>query len=253
VTMMIADFGWRGGYLALAIVPIVIVLPLVYFWFFEKQNSVERSLTNSSPEPIQEDGMSLQQAIKTNRFWIIGISFLLFSTSISGFIASYIPMLTDAGLTRESAASMAGFIGISVLVGRLVMGFLLDHFRASTLSALIMILPAIGCFMWGIGATDTVWALAAAVFVGLAGGAEFDLVAYMTTRYFGLRHYGKLYGILFSFVIAGAAIGPLMFGFGFDLTGSYAAVLLTATGLFLLGSASQLLLGHYPSTFTSEN
>ena len=95
----------------------------------------------------------------------------------------------------------------------------------------------------------TTGALLAAIFIGLAGGAEFDLVAYMTSRYFGLRHYGKLYGILFSSVIAGAALGPLMFGFGFDMTGSYQAVLLTVTGLFLVGSASQLLLGPYPKSF----
>ncbi len=139
-----------------------------------------------------------------------------------------------------------GAIGISVLIGRVVTGFLLDHVRASVLSTVVMALPAIGCFLWGAGYTGPNGALIAAIFVGLAGGAEFDLVAYMTSRYFGLRHYGKLYGILFSSVIAGAAIGPLMFGFGFDILGSYGPVLITAAFLFVIGGISQLFLGHYP-------
>ncbi|MFL2769900.1 MAG: MFS transporter [Rhodospirillaceae bacterium] len=249
VTFMIGEFGWRSGYMALALVPIVFVLPLVYFWFYERESRGESKAQHSEIIANSDVGMDLRSALSTPGFWIIGLSFLLFSTGISGFIASYIPMLTDEGLSRVEAASMAGFIGISVILGRLIMGILLDHFRASFLSAAIMLLPALGCFLWGSALGGTTGALLAAIFIGLAGGAEFDLVAYMTSRYFGLRHYGKLYGILFSSVIAGAALGPLMFGFGFDMTGSYQAVLLTVTGLFLVGSASQLLLGPYPKSF----
>ena len=247
VTLAIGQFGWRGGYLALAVVPLIFVLPLVYLWFYEKHDPRDgKTAPKGKSEVGTDEDMDLAQALKTTQFWIIAVSFLFFSTSISGFIASFIPMLTDGGLTREAAASMAGAIGISVLTGRIVTGFLLDHVRASVLSTVVMALPAIGCFLWGAGYTGANGALIAAIFVGLAGGAEFDLVAYMTSRYFGLRHYGKLYGILFSSVIAGAAIGPLMFGFGFDLLGSYGPVLLAASALFVVGGISQLFLGHYP-------
>jgi MFS family permease len=255
VTLAIAEFGWRGGYLALALVPVAIVFPLVYRWFHERelpsQGSEEVGETavakgpSAAQAPVQP-GLDLAAALKTPQFWIIAFSYLLFSTSISGFIASYIPMLTDGGMTREAAASMAGSIGISVLAGRLMAGFLLDHVRASVLATLFMALPAIGCLLWGTGVTGEGGALLAAVFVGLAGGAEFDFVAYMTSRYFGLRHYGKLYGILFSFVIAGAAIGPLMFGVGYDVSESYDTVLLVAAALFVIGGISQLFLGAYP-------
>lgn len=250
VTFAIAEFGWRGGYLALSVVPIIFVLPLVYVWFFERQDSSPVNKDESSSDTDQNTGMDLRASLKTSQFWIIAFSFLFFSTSISGFIASFIPMLTDGGLTRTDAASMAGSIGISVLVGRVVTGFLLDHVRASVLSTVVMALPAIGCLLWGLGVAGPSGALLAAIFVGLAGGAEFDLVAYMTSRYFGLRHYGKLYGILFSSVIAGAAIGPLMFGFGFDLFGSYAPVLITAAALFVVGGVSQLFLGRYPDAYS---
>lgn len=249
VTWAIAEFGWQGGYLALAIVPIVFVLPLVYFWFFVRENRGAAPIGKPAAVDGDDAGMDLSTALKTSQFWIIAFSFLFFSTSISGFIASFIPMLTDGGLTRADAASMAGFIGISVIAGRVITGVLLDHIRASILSTVVMALPAIGCLFWGLGVAGPSGALIAAIFVGLAGGAEFDLVAYMTSRYFGLRHYGKLYGILFSSVIAGAAIGPLMFGFGFDVSGSYAPVLMAAAALFVVGGLSQLFLGNYPTSF----
>lgn len=253
VTWAITDFGWRGGYIALAFVPIVIVLPLVYLWFFVRESlqDVPKHASDSVDNP--ESGLDLNAALKTPQFWIIAFSFLFFSTSISGFIASFIPMLTDEGLSRAEAASMAGSIGISVLLGRFLIGILLDHVRASTLSLVVMMLPAVGCLLWGLGALGPSAPLMAAICVGFAGGAEFDLVAYMTARYFGLRHYGKLYGILFSPVIAGAAIGPLMFGFGFDFAGSYETVLIIAAALFVVGGASQLFLGRYPTSFSQAS
>lgn len=253
VTWAIAEFGWQGGYLALAIVPIVFVLPLVYFWFFVRENNGEIQKNTAAAVEGDNAGMDLSAALKTPQFWIIAFSFLFFSTSISGFISSFIPMLTDGGLTRAEAASMAGFIGISVIVGRVITGVLLDHVRASVLSTVVMALPALGCLFWGLGIAGPSGALIAAIFVGLAGGAEFDLVAYMTSRYFGLRHYGKLYGILFSPVIAGAAIGPFMFGYGFDVTGSYGPILLTSAALFVVGGVSQLFLGQYPNEFSQPN
>lgn len=251
VTVAISQFGWRGGYLALAVVPVIFVLPLVYFWFFERQHVAAKPGESVPRAAVAHEGMEPSAAFRTPHFWIICVTFLMFSTAISGYISSYIPMLTDAGLTRESAASMAGFIGISVIVGRAITGFLLDHFPAAVLSALVMLLPGVGCLLWGIGVTGITGAFASAIFVGLAGGAEFDLVAYMTARYFGLRHYGKLYGILFSSVIAGAAVGPLMFGFGFDVAGSYAPILLISAALFFLGAISQVFLRQTPRAFAT--
>lgn len=252
VTWAIAEFGWRGGYLALAFVPIVFVLPLVYFWFFVRVSDDDAPVHAAESVDNPGAGMDLNAALKTSQFWIIAFSFLFFSTSISGFISSFIPMLTDGGLSRGEAASMAGSIGLAVLLGRVLTGILLDHVRASVLSTVVMAFPAIGCLLWGLGVLGPSGPLIAAILVGFAGGAEFDLVAYMTSRYFGLRHYGKLYGILFSPVIAGAAIGPLMFGFGFDNFGSYAPVLLLAAALFVVGGVSQLFLGKYPSTFATS-
>lgn len=246
VTWAIAEFGWRGGYLALALVPLVVVFPAVYFFFYERKDVPVQPGTRTSEDPSSQQGVDLSTAARTGTFWILGLSFLLFSTSISGYIASYIPMLTDAEFSREAAATMAGFIGISVIMGRLIIGYLLDHFPAHFLSAAVMSLPAIGCFLWAVGATDSLGAIVAAVFIGLAGGAEFDLVAYMTAKFFGMRHYGKIYGVLFSFVIAGAAIGPMIFGFGFDLAGTYTPILFIATALFLIGGISQLFLNREP-------
>lgn len=239
VTWAIQNFGWRVAYLALALVPLVIVLPAVLLWFHERGSS-----PSAVAGPVPDlTGMTLAAAMETRTFWTIAVTFLFFSTVISGYIANYIPMLTDTGMTPANAAARAGLIGIAVIIGRFTIGLVLDHARIPVVSTVVMSLPAVGCFAWGIGLSGDTGALAAALLVGLAAGAEFDLVAYMAARYFGLKHYGKVTGILYSAVIAGGAIGPMLFGFAYDVFGSYSPVLLVGAGVFALAGAAQMTLG----------
>ena len=76
----------------------------------------------------------------------------------------------------------------------------------------------------------------------IIAGAEFDLVAYMTAHYFGLRQYGRINGVLFAGVIAGGALGPMLFGFTFDAFGSYAPILAGATLVFIGTAVAQLFI-----------
>ena len=55
-----------------------------------------------------------------------------------------------------------------------------------------------------------------AIALGLAVGAEIDIVAYLTTRYFGFRRYGVIYGWLYGMFIFGTGVGPPLMGAVFD-------------------------------------
>jgi MFS family permease len=105
-------------------------------------------------------------------------------------------------------------------------------------------------------------ALAGAFLVGLGMGAEVDILAFLMSRYFGLRSLGATVGFAFAaFVIAGG-LGPLVMGFAFDRTGSYrvplaalgaaaivAAVLVTRLGPYRFGPpASDDATGHVGTT-----
>ena len=63
--------------------------------------------------------------------------------------------------------------------------------------------------------------MVAAIALGFAVGAEVDLIGYFTARYFGLAHYGAIYGLQYSIFIFGVAIGPVYTGYIWDVTGNY--------------------------------
>ena len=76
-------------------------------------------------------------------------------------------------------------------------------------------------------------AIAAAALIGLGLGGEADITPYLLTRYFGLRSFSTLYGFTWTAYAIAGAIGPVIMGRAFDLTGSYALFLsvLAAGGL----------------------
>ena len=56
-------------------------------------------------------------------------------------------------------------------------------------------------------------------------GAEVDIIAYLTSRYFGLRAFGEIYGYAFGVYVLAGGVGTFLMGAGFDLMGSYRAPL----------------------------
>jgi len=51
----------------------------------------------------------------------------------------------------------------------------------------------------------------ALILVGLAAGVEFDLMAYFVSRYFGMKSYGRIYGLIYAAFGLGSGTSPIIF------------------------------------------
>jgi predicted MFS family arabinose efflux permease len=152
----------------------------------------------------------------------------------------------DRGFQPQEAARIAGVIGISVIAGRVLAGLLIDRFWAPLVTLPMLALPALACFLLAQSNLHAPAAILSAMLIGLAAGAETDLVAYLTARYFGFANYGRLYGVQYSVFGFASGISPFLFGRVFDVTGSYQPILYVAAALFVLGAVALLTLGRYP-------
>ncbi len=68
----------------------------------------------------------------------------------------------------------------------------------------------------------------------------------MTSRYFGLKNFGEIFGLLFSSMMLGVSLGPLAYGYCFDTTGNYTVVLSLSCLLLLSASVIIARLPNYP-------
>lgn len=241
-TWLIEAFGWRKAFLGIALLPLAVALPVVV-WLFREPDERE---PGAPDRPASRVGATVGQALGDFRFWVIALSILCVAVGVGGSITNFQPLLMDRGFQPQEAARVAGVIGISVIIGRLLAGFLIDRYWAPLVTLPMLALPALACFLLAQPEVTAAAAILSAMLIGLAAGAETDLVAYLTARYFGLANYGRLYGLQYSVFGFASGISPFLFGKVFDVTGSYRPILYVAAGLFVFGAVALLTLGRYP-------
>lgn len=237
-TFLIGHYGWRTAYLALGAAAILIFLPAIAYCSRKLDGS---KTTDRSAMP----GLTLRQAVVTRHFPLIGLGIFCVILAQAAAMVHLVPMLSDRGLSPVEAAGMAGLMGFAVILGRLTVGALIDRFHAPRVALCFLPMPALAMAILlstsGHGAT-----VAAILLIGLAAGAEVDLLAFLVSRYFGMRHYGVIYGVNLSIFALGAGIGPSLAGLSYDRTGNYDQAMMVGFLLFVAGAALIGSLGRYP-------
>ncbi len=238
----IAEFGWRGAYVALGAMPLLIAFPVGYALFRE----IPLVAPASGAAPVIAAGMTTREALGHWRFWLLAIVLLPISFAIAGPIPNMENILHVHGFDHAGIVKLTSLIGLSAIVGRLLGGWLLDLFWAPAVSVLILALPCLSCWLLGGAALSAAGAAVAICLIGFSVGVEYDLLAYLTAKYFGLRSYATIYGLLYVSFGIGAGFGPAIFGWAFGLDGSYALIFRVASGVLAASALSLLALGRYP-------
>jgi len=148
------------------------------------------------------------------------------AVAINGSAAHIVPLLTDHGLSRATAAATLGIFGLATMTGRLLAGFLVDRVFASYVATVFFLAPIAG-FAFLASATGMPPAIGV-VLMGMGLGTEIDLIAFLVTRYFGQRAFGQIYGCFFMIFGLGSSLGRFLAGLIFDLAGSYHPALIGA-------------------------
>lgn len=249
-TRLILAYGWKTALMAHGGLWLAIALPMILLFFRGARDQPKPAGTAPAIGPDLAQGASLGEGMRSTIYLRLLLTSLLLTFTLIALLVHFIPIQQARGVDPVRAASIAALIGIFSIVGRLATGFLLDRFRASIVGAITFLLPAIGCLVLLLGGTSDAAAIVAATLIGLTLGAEIDVVVYLTTRHFGLRSFGALYGGLLFALSIGTALGPLAASLVFDLYGNYAPFLWLAAVLMLISS---LALATLPRPQTVKN
>lgn len=248
---LVENVGWRLAYASLAVIAAVVAVPVIFLFF---SSAKDRSRINlqavtgpAQPSPAHRRSTILK-AFKSRAFSRLTVVSFIMSMLISALIVGLVPIMTFNGLDRASAAAIAGIVGISQIVGRLIGGLLLDRFNARVVSATVVIFPVITCLSYIMFAGSLPFAIIAALVFGLSVGAELDTIAYLASRYFGVDNFGTLFGTMIGLTALGGGLGPFLSSRIYDLTGSYIPVLWALIPLSLISAYLLLTLGPYPES-----
>ena len=222
---VIDTYDWRSAYFVLAAIIVFVALPVVGLFFREAPDEPDLQIDSSAKrKPGSLVNFDRNQALRSPIFWNLFAIFGLLSFSLYGFMIHSVSLLQDRGMSANEAALGASTIGITIVIARVIIGYLCDRIFAPRVAVVTFALSTIGLAIFASGAIDTS-AFFALVLIGFSIGAEIDMMTYLTTRYFGIRHFGEIYGILFASLLIGTSLGPLLFGWSYDTDGSYVRIL----------------------------
>lgn len=232
IQWLIDDYGWETATLVLAGGIALIALPASFLLL--------RPMPNSSASPAKESArLPLNRA-----FWVLAIFSLLSGLFLIGAIIHFVSILQDRGLSPQKAARFASLIGVSVIIGRLAVGYVLDRVFAPRVVFVLYLAPVAAFLVLREASSDAAF-LGAALAFGLAQGAEIDIIAFLVSRYFPRAAFGVTYSVLFSAFTVGAANGPLLLGILYDRNGDYTAALTLLATIAAVAASSTFLLPRY--------
>ncbi|MEE4119251.1 MAG: MFS transporter [Paracoccaceae bacterium] len=226
-----AEHGWRGAYLALAVIVPALVLPLSL--------TLRRRVTEESWRAA--DAAAALRA-RTTGLSPKTLTVLLFVAGIACCVAMSMPQVhivaycVDLGYGPAVGAEMLSLMLLGGVVSRLVSGFLADRLgglktlllgSALQTLALVLFLPS--------DALVSLY-LVSAIF-GLAQGGIVPAYAIIVREYLPAREAGARVGIVTFATIAGMALGGWMSGAIYDATGSYLYAFLNGIGWNVLNLA----------------
>jgi MFS family permease len=233
-TWVIEHFGWRGGYLVLA--SLVLVLGGIGVLLIRSEGAAHDGRAGHS---LKTGDFS---ALRRPLFWLMLAGFLAPAFFSGGYLLHMIILLHERGFSPEGAAQIQSLIGVAVLMGRLGSGWALDHFPPQWVAAIAFTISGLACVL--LLQSDPILVGLAALGIGLTIGAELDIMAYFISRYFGLESFGRLYALAYACLITSSGASPVLISKVAGMGGGYDAALIVSTIGTVAGALILMTLPH---------
>jgi len=224
VSRLVSTYGWRISYVILGGFVLAVVLLCAQFIRRDPAQKGQVAYGDDAEkkkvrkQDIRE--LSLREAACTTQFWIVFGMILSLGFCVFAIMVHIVAHAVELGISTTRAANILATIGGASVVGKVLMGNAADRIGSRQTfiigfilmtAALFMVLPARG---------EGVLYLFAAVF-GFAFGGCVSSESPIVAELFGLTSHGLILGVIALSFLLGGAVGPLLFGYIFDVTGSY--------------------------------
>lgn len=228
---LIATTDWRMAYVIMGLMAWLVVLPLSGL-LFNRTDGAEKLPAGARATGELPD-RPFADVFKNRNYWLLFFNFLLFGFCLFLAFTHLVPHATDLGIPVEEAATIMSLVGLTSIVGRILMSIVADRMGRKRTAVVCTLMQAIA-ILWLIW-TQSLWTFyVVAMVFGFGQGGLSPATSAMVGDVFGLRKIGMILGTLDVGFGIGAASGPVIGGFIFDVSHSYAvAFFIGAVAMFI--------------------
>jgi len=233
----ITHTGWRAAYVTLGLPMIVIVIPVLLIVVRTRPAAAATEKRTLAEQAQALPGLEVAPALRSRSFWMVALAQFCYATTASGLVAHMISYLVGIGYAQALAAAMMSTTFVFTSTGKVLMGLFADRVSGRVALTLNFVIAAAGAVLM-LGAHRTAVLFPAILIVGVTLGAPLVLVPLVMVESLGLRRFGSLSGLTGLFNTVGAAIGPIIAGRVFDVTGSYSTAFELFAMLLIVGAGA---------------
>jgi predicted MFS family arabinose efflux permease len=234
----IADaYGWRNGFFSLAAISLL-ALPIAFLWMHERRE------TGAGPTALRaEVGYTRQEALRMPVFWMLGAVGFLWGL-LAGGTTFFVPFLSENGLTRSKAVFCMTLFGIASMLTRPLVGFLIDRLHGPFIAAAGFLTYVVAYSL--LGFFHARYAALGASIMGMSLGVEMCCYGYCVVRYFGLKSFGQISGLMGIGGGSGAALSLMLFSGLRDFSGTYTLSYLAVAVIAGIAAILMIIAGWRP-------
>jgi len=234
------QFGWPGALRTLGILIVLIALPMAFF--------VKESPGTDARELPATASASIGGVLTSWHFYLLAIGSMCSIGAVGGtfqnlklFMTGDVFRSLPVPEAQSTAAYVLSLVLISSLVGRLLMGWLADHFPKKYVMLLIYLIVASSIPLLFLASSQTFLYLFAVLF-GIGLGGDYMIIPLMAAELFGVKVLGRLMGVVLTADGVAEALAPVIVAKTRDNTGSYAIGFSILILLAFVGSIAVALL-----------
>lgn len=235
-TWLIQTNGWRIGWRFWTALLCMIMVPLSYllirdrpedFGLWPDKEKVSLKSFNNTVTKTISDDWSLKETLQTKTFWLLFFCLAVPSAIITGLVFHQVSMMAQLGLSAEVAAMVLSVMAMVKFPMLFIVGRLADRVKVRYLMAFSQ-----GILLLGIAvlyfAINVQLALVYGVLIGVMMTVNSISSDMIWPEYYGRRNLSSIRGITMMAMVLGSALGPLPYGFAYDIFKSYQQVLLAS-------------------------
>ena len=265
-SVLVASIGWRASYQIFGIIFFLLVTPTNFA--FQKRNRSIRNHQRSELEgelkanissdlihwdtdnELAYEPLPMMDILRVRSVWMLVVTRVLGCVGNQMIRLHLIAFFLLAGYSPLQAGSVIGIAGFLNIIGRPITGALSDKLGRELGYTIIMGLYVLSILLVLLfGDENILWPLI--VYIGLTGwreGVSGLVVGAKATDIIPFHTLGSVMGLVEVGRGIGIAVGPILGGFLFDITGNYTiaftiSILLTLASMvsiWFIGSASDL-------------
>ena len=221
---LIQHLGFRPAFVILGTVAAIFLCATALF--------LRRDPGTGTAEAITTDqtGLNPSEARKTPAFKQLVLANLLLVGVLMSIMIHIVPHARDLNIPAPQAAGLLAAIGGISMLGRFSSGFVIDKTGSKPIMLFCFALLMVA-LSWLPFANTLSGLYLFTLIYGIAHGGFFTAISPLTAELFGRKSHGSLFGMVVFAGTAGGALGPLMTGWIFDLTGMYIPAFVLLIGL----------------------